>query len=214
LAPMTIAELVERAGGSSVTTASNALFDRMAEARLQGGGLDRSLFEAVRDGARLFGASKPIVEDVVTGALSYRKLLTGARVLGRRFEAMSRPGEAVGLLLPNSNGVVLSLLGLASAGRVAAMMNYTAGPASVTAAVQTADIRTVVSSKAFIEKAGLADVVAAVEKGGAKLLWLEDVRASVGTAEKLAAALLWRIPLNRQDAEKPAVILFTSGSEG
>ncbi len=214
LAPMTIAELVERAGGSSVTTASNALFDRMAEARLQGGGLDRSLFEAVRDGARLFGASKPIVEDVVTGALSYRKLLTGARVLGRRFEAMSQPGEAVGLLLPNSNGVVLSLLGLASAGRVAAMMNYTAGPACATAAVKTAAIRTVVSSKAFIEKAGLADVVDAVEKGGARLVWLEDMRASVGMAEKLAAALLWRLPLHRQEADEPAVILFTSGSEG
>ena len=109
-----------------------------------------------------FGPSKPIVEDVVTGALSYRKLLIGSRVLGRRFEAMTRPGEAVGVLLPNANGVVLSLLGLASAGRVAAMMNYTAGPASVTAAVKTADIRTVVSSKAFVEKAGIADIIEAI----------------------------------------------------
>ncbi|MEP9388335.1 AMP-binding protein [Mesorhizobium sp. KR9-304] len=214
LAPMTITELVERAGGSSVITASNALFDRLAEARLQGAGLDRSLFEAVRDGAKLFGPSKPIVEDVVTGALSYRKLLIGARVLGRRFEAITRPGEAVGVLLPNTNGVVLSLLGLASAGRIAAMMNYTAGPASVTAAVKTADIRTVVSSKAFVEKASLADIVEAVEKGGAKLLWLEDIRAGVGIFEKLMAALLWRFALHRQGADKPAVILFTSGSEG
>ena len=180
----------------------------------QGAGLDRSLFEAVRDAAGRFGPSKPIVEDVVTGALSYRKLLIGSRVLGRRFEAMTRPGEAVGVLLPNANGVVLSLLGLASAGRVAAMMNYTAGPASVTAAVKTAAIRTVVSSKAFVEKAGLADIIEAIEKGGAKLVWLEDIRASIGTFEKLSAALLWRFALHRQEAEKPAVILFTSGSEG
>ena len=214
LAPMTIAELIERAGGSSVTTASNALFDRLAEVRLQGAGLDRSLFEAVRDAAGRFGPSKAIVEDVVTGVLSYRKLLIGSRVLGRRFEAMTRPGEAVGVLLPNANGVVLSLLGLASAGRIAAMMNYTAGPASVTAAVKTAAIRTVVSSRAFVEKAGIADIIEAIEKGGAKLVWLEDVRASVGTFEKLSAALLWRFALHRQEAEKPAVILFTSGSEG
>ena len=85
-----------------------------------------------------FGPSHPIVEDVVTGALTYRKLFIGARVLGRRFAAMTEPGEAVGVLLPNANGVVLSLLGLLSAGRVAAMVNYTAGPASVTAAVRTA----------------------------------------------------------------------------
>ena len=86
-------------------------------------------------------------------------------MLGRRFEAVTAPGEAVGVLLPNANGVVLSLLGLLSAGRVAAMINYTAGPASVTAAVRTAVIRTVVSSRAFVEKADLADIVAAVETG-------------------------------------------------
>ncbi|TIT59450.1 MAG: 2-acyl-glycerophospho-ethanolamine acyltransferase, partial [Mesorhizobium sp.] len=92
--------------------------------------------------------------------------------------------------------------------------NYTAGSASVTAAVRTAVIRTVVSSRAFIEKAGLADIAEAVEAGGAKMLWLEDVRQSVTMLDKLAAALLWRFPLRPQDAAKPAVILFTSGSEG
>lgn len=214
LEPMTIAQLIERAGGPSMTTVSNALFDRLAEARLAGASTGRGLFQAVRDAAGLFGPSKTIVEDVVTGALSYRKLLTGARVLGRRFEAMTHPGEAVGVLLPNANGVVLSLLGLSSAGRVAAMMNYTAGPASTTAAVKAAAIRIVVSSKAFVEKAGLADIIDASEKGGAKLVWVEDIRASVGTFEKLTAALLWRVPLAKQEADKPAVILFTSGSEG
>ena len=42
------------------------------------------------------------------------------------------------MLLPNANGVVLSLLGLMSAGASPAMINYTAGPANVTAAVRTA----------------------------------------------------------------------------
>jgi len=168
----------------------------------------------VRDAALRFGPSKPIIEDIVTGALSYRRMLIGAHVLGRRFAAITRPGEAVGVVLPNTNGVVLTLLGLASGDRVAAMMNYTAGPANVAAAVNAAAIRTVVSSRAFVEKAGIADEIAAIEKAGAKLLWLEDIRADVGALEKLSAALLWRWPLARQDADKPAMILFTSGSEG
>ncbi len=91
-------------GGHTATTAANALFDRMAEARLVGAGLDRSLFTAIRDAAKRFGPSHPIVEDVVTGTLTYRKLFIGARVLGRRFAAMTEPGEAVGVLLPNANG--------------------------------------------------------------------------------------------------------------
>ncbi|MBZ9840769.1 AMP-binding protein [Mesorhizobium sp. CA5] len=212
LEPMTIAELVAR--NPDMASNTNALFDRFAEARLYGTNLDRGLFLAMRDAADRIGPSRPIIEDVISGSLSYRKLFIGARVLGRHFEAVTAPGEAVGVLLPNANGVVLTFVGLVSAARVAAMINYTAGPASVTAAVRTAVIRTVVSSRAFIEKAGIDDIVAAVEAGGAKMLWLEDVRANVTTLDKVAAALLWRLPLQRQQASKPAVILFTSGSEG
>ncbi|MEZ2332809.1 AMP-binding protein [Mesorhizobium sp. RCC_202] len=212
LEPMTIAELVAR--NPDMASNTNALFDRYAEARLYGTNLDRGLFLAMRDAADRIGPSRPIIEDVISGSLSYRKMFIGARVLGRRFEAVTAPGEAVGVLLPNANGVVLTFVGLISAGRVAAMINYTAGPASVTAAVRTAVIRTVVSSRAFIEKAAIDDIVAAVEAGGAKMLWLEDIRASVTTLDKVAAALLWRLPLQRQLAAKPAVILFTSGSEG
>ncbi|TPK90116.1 MULTISPECIES: AMP-binding protein [unclassified Mesorhizobium] len=212
LEPMTIAELVAR--NPDMASNTNALFDRFAEARLYGTNLDRGLFLAMRDAADRVGPSHTIIEDVISGSLSYRKLFIGARVLGRHFEAVTAPGEAVGVLLPNANGVVLTFVGLISAGRIAAMINYTAGPASVTAAIRTAVVRTVVSSRAFIEKAGIDDIVAAVEAGGAKMLWLEDVRAGVTALDKVAAALLWRLPLQRQQASKPAVILFTSGSEG
>ncbi|PWK75614.1 AMP-binding protein [Aminobacter sp. AP02] len=213
LAPMTMADLIQRAGYSQTTTA-NALFDRCAEARLAGTDLDRGVFYSMCDAASRFGASRPIIEDVFSGSLSYRKLLTGARVLGRRFEAMSSPGEAVGVLLPNANGVVLTMLGLISASRVAAMINYTAGAANVASAVKTAAIKTIVSSRAFVAKADLGDVVAAAEQAGARMIWLEELRDSVSAFEKLAAALQWRRALYQQDASKPAVILFTSGSEG
>jgi len=213
LEPMTVEELVALNGSGSAST-TNAVFDRIAEARMGATDFGRGLFLAIRDAADRVGSSHPVVQDVVSGALSYRRLFTGARVLGRRFELAAAPGEAVGVLLPNTNGLVLSLLGLWSGGRVAAMVNYTAGPASVTAAVRTAVIRTVVSSRAFIEKADLGDIVKAVEAAGAQFLWLEDLRAGATVFDKLAAALLWRRPLQRQDADKPAVVLFTSGSEG
>ncbi|MGF7006080.1 AMP-binding protein [Aminobacter sp. BE322] len=213
LAPMTIAELAERAGAAN-TTSANAFFDRFAEARLAAAELDGGLFHAMCDAAERYGASRTIVEDVVTGALSYRMLMTGARVIGRRLEAMSAPGDAVGVLLPNANGLVVTLMGLVSAARVAAMVNYTAGPANVASAIRTAEVRVVVSSKVFIEKADLADVVAAIEQAGARMVWLEELREAVSAPEKAAAALQWHRPLQPQDASKPAVILFTSGSEG
>ena len=96
LEPMTIAELVARNPDQASNT--NALFDRIAEARLFGSNLDRGLFLAMRDAADRTGASHPIIEDVISGSLSYRKMFIGARVLGRRFEAVTAPGEAVGVL--------------------------------------------------------------------------------------------------------------------
>ncbi|BCH25851.1 AMP-binding protein [Mesorhizobium sp. L-8-3] len=213
LEPVSLAELVERPDGQQ-TTAANALFDRTADARLAATDSFRSLFLAIRDAAFRFGAGRIVVEDAVAGALTYKRLFIEARLIGQRITSASAPGEAIGVMLPNANALVASLVGLFSASRVAAVINYTAGPANVTAAVRTAHIRTVVSSRAFVQKAGLADIVEAAEQGGAKFVWLEDVSTSATMAEKLGAALLWRRPLAAQDAAKPAVILFTSGTEG
>jgi acyl-[acyl-carrier-protein]-phospholipid O-acyltransferase/long-chain-fatty-acid--[acyl-carrier-protein] ligase len=60
----------------------------------------------------------------------------------------------------------------------------------------------------------LQPLVDALEANGTRIVWLEDVRDTVTTAEKLSAAVQWSRPLAKVDAEDPAVILFTSGSEG
>lgn len=213
LPPAKLSALVERAG-RGMTTSANALFDQVAEARMAAVDLRRNLVQAVVDAAVRHGSGKTIVEDPVAGAMTYSALLTAARVLGTRFASMSAPGEAIGIMLPSSNAAAISLLGTLSGGRVAALMNFTAGPANNAAAVQTAAIRTVVSSRVFVGTARLQAEVAAIEAAGARMLWLEDVRKSVSVFERGLAALRWRQPIGSQDADAPAVILFTSGSEG
>lgn len=209
----TVAALMEKAGPSASTQA-NALFDRIAEAKLMANDLEAGLFKAMAAAAKRYGANNIGLEDMVTGSLTRKRMLIGARVLGRRFAAMTRPGEAVGLLLPNANGAVVAFFGLQSGGRVAAMLNYTAGPANIASAIRTAEIKTVISSKAFIEKAELGDLVAAITGAGAAIVWLEDVRESISGLEKILALLLWSRPLHPVRADDAAVILFTSGSEG
>ena len=205
--------LVEKAGKAFVTP-SNALFDQMALARYSAADLTLGLFRAFVEAARTYGPSRVILEDTVTGSLTYKRMLIGARVLAKRFAAMSKPGEAMGVLLPNANGVVVTFLALQSAGRVAAMLNYTSGPASIISAIKTARINTVLSSRTFIEKAELQSLADAIEANGTRIVWLEDLRETVTTAEKLSAALQWTRPVRPVNAEDPALILFTSGSEG
>src|SRR5690606_31688737 len=92
--------------------------------------------------------------------------------------------------------------------------NHTAGMADVLSALDTARIRVVITSRAFIDKAGLRDLVEAIAASGRTICYLEDIRKQISWREKLAAFLRWRRPVVRSKAEDPAVIVFTSGSEG
>jgi acyl-[acyl-carrier-protein]-phospholipid O-acyltransferase/long-chain-fatty-acid--[acyl-carrier-protein] ligase len=198
--------------GRAPTTPPNALFDRIAEVRVAAR-RPGSLFAAIAAAAGRYGGERTIVEDGLAGALTYRDAMIAGRVLGARFAAVSTGGEAVGIMLPNSVAMATAFIGLQSAGCVATMINYTSGTTNVREAVRAASIRSVISSRAFVERAQLDEVVTAVEATGARFLWLEDIRPTVTAFEKAAAALLWRWPLSPARPSSPAVILFTSGSE-
>lgn len=215
LEPVTIAELMAR-NARQPARASNALFDRMAEARMATPDPSRSLFMALRDAAFRYGRSHPIVEgsSASPSAMTYRRLFAEARALGHRFASVTAADEAVGVVLPNTTDMVVSLLALWSGERVPVMLPPDTHPDGITSAIRTALVRTVISSRGYVAEAGLSDAVEAAQKGGAKFIWLEDIRKNLTVAEKIAAAALWWWPVHsRQHARKPATILFTSGRQ-
>ena len=69
------------------------------------------------------------------------------------------------------------------------------------------------TSKAFIEKGKLDKLVAAIA-GQARVVYLEDVRAGIGSLDKVRGLLAGTAPRVARKADDPAVVLFTSGSEG
>jgi len=93
------------------------------------------------------------------------------------------------------------------------MINFTAGASNILAACKAAEVGTVVTSRAFIEKGRLDAVVAQLAQS-LTIVYLEDVRATVSTGDKLARLMAFRRPLVDRKPDDPAVILFTSGSEG
>ncbi len=190
-----------------------ALYDIMSDLVWRTTRLDRTVFEAVAAAAREHGLGRTAVEDPVSGKLSYRRLLAGAAALGRALERSTAPGCAVGVMLPTSNAAAVTVLGLASAGRVPAMLNFTAGAANLLAACRAAEVRVVVTSRAFVERAKLGVLVDGLGKE-VRIVHLEDVRAGVGRLARLRALLRGGRPLARRLPDDPAAILFTSGSEG
>jgi acyl-[acyl-carrier-protein]-phospholipid O-acyltransferase/long-chain-fatty-acid--[acyl-carrier-protein] ligase len=213
LPAQTVAELIA-ASGPAAGTASNVLFDRLAEARAATAHRGETLFSALRGAARDFGADARILQDAGGEPMTYRRMLMAARILAGRFARMTAPGDVVGLLLPTATPTALALAGLASAGRIGALMNYTAGPANITASVRTTTMRIVLSSRRFVEKADLGATVEAAQAGGARVVWVEDLLAGITRFDKAIAALAWRGPVGRSRAADAAVIVFTSGSTG
>jgi acyl-[acyl-carrier-protein]-phospholipid O-acyltransferase / long-chain-fatty-acid--[acyl-carrier-protein] ligase len=199
--------------------AGRKLYDVMSEMIFATSDTNRSLYEALLDARHLHGGKAKVVEDIKREPLSYSRLIMGTKALGRAFKARTAQGEAVGLLLPNVNGVVVSFFALQGLGRVPAMLNYTAGLTNLKAACTAAEVRTVVTARAFVTQAKLQDVVAGLEADGRAVLYLEDIAATIGTGAKLRAMIGARFArrLLRRRAispDAPAVILFTSGSEG
>ncbi len=189
------------------------LQDIMAEAFVLTAHTDQTLFEALIEAKRERDSRMhPAVEDPLGTKLSYAKLVLGARILGTRLAGFAGPGEAVGVLLPNSAGVVVTFFALQSIGRVPAMLNFSSGAANVLSACLAAKVEVILTSRAFIEKGRLDKLVEALSPTK-RIVYLEDIRAGISAFDKIRG-LLGPKPAVARGADEPAVILFTSGSEG
>ena len=178
--------------------------------------VERSLFEALVDARDAHGAKKAILEDQNRTPLSYTELIRASFALGRKIAQITEPGEKVGLLLPSSAGVVVTFFGLHAFGRVPTMLNFTSGLRNLRAACKLAGVKTVLTAHAFIEQGKLHDLVDALESS-ARIVYLEEVRASISLSDKLFALAASFAPKRFAAKTKPSdpgVILFTSGSFG
>ncbi len=193
--------------------AGEALYEIVCDLVFRTTPTDCTILDAVIAASRRNGSGRIALEDAVSGALSYRRLLAGAAVLARKLAPLAPEGGAVGVMLPTANGAAATVLGLISAGRVPAMINFTAGAANVRAACRAASVTTIVTARGFVAKAQLEDLVAALAPDIA-VVHLEDVRAGIGARERRRAACLRRAALVARRPDDPAAILFTSGSEG
>ncbi len=176
-----------------------------------------TLFTALVAATRRFGRDTPGQwEDQKPGAYSYGDLLKMTLALGRLAGKVTVEGEHVGVLMPNMAATVGLMIGLSAFGRVPCMMNYTAGTDGMQSACRAARIRNIITSRLFLAKAGLTEQAAALKD--VKLHYLEDLRADFGVADKLwlMGYALWlpEYAVPKGDPEAPAVVLFTSGSEG
>jgi acyl-[acyl-carrier-protein]-phospholipid O-acyltransferase / long-chain-fatty-acid--[acyl-carrier-protein] ligase len=193
--------------------AGAALYDIMSNMMFQTTSTDRTIVEAVIEAAHIHGGKWLACEDPTSGRLTYKRLLQATRILGAKLMPLAPEGRAIGVMLPTSNGAAVTVLALLSGGRVPAMINFTSGAANILGACRAAEVDTILTAHAFIEKARLDKLIAALD-GKVRIVYLEDIRKTVSFADKLSGALRAKKPLVERKPDDWAVILFTSGTEG
>lgn len=176
-----------------------------------------TLFDSLLETSRTYGRKRKVVEDIQLTEYSYGDLLKMSLMLGRLISRHEKQGARVGLLLPNLTPTLALLIGLSAHRRIPALLNFTAGTEGMQNACIAADIKTIVTSRAFLEQGKLVDKVDALQN--LRIIYLEDLREQVTFKDKL-----WWLSYARwcpygasrygAQSEDTAAVLFTSGTEG
>jgi acyl-[acyl-carrier-protein]-phospholipid O-acyltransferase/long-chain-fatty-acid--[acyl-carrier-protein] ligase len=197
------------------------LYDMMSDMMFESSPYQETLFRSLINAKTTHGRHHPIVEDIQRKPLHYGQFITRSFLLGRALTKRYPNDKNIGLLLPTAISTAVTFFGLQAHGRVTAMLNITAGVSQIVSACQTAQLKTVVTARRFIEMTRLQGVITALTEQGITIVYLDDLATELGVIDKLIAFISsWFAPTvyrqtNRAaDPDAPAVILFTSGSEG
>jgi acyl-[acyl-carrier-protein]-phospholipid O-acyltransferase / long-chain-fatty-acid--[acyl-carrier-protein] ligase len=219
--PPVAAESPEHLKGSALREyQAEKLYTTMSDMVFKSSNIEQTIWQSLLDVKAAYGGNRIILEDVQRAPMSVNKLILGSFILGRKLAHLTSGQKYVGILMPNANATVASIFGLYAYGRVPAMLNFSTGAVNMAAACTAAEIRTIITSRKFIDAGEMHDDIALLSKN-CKIIYLEDLREMVGTVDKLrgftqslfTAASLKACGMNA-DPKSPAVVLFTSGSEG
>lgn len=194
------------------------LTDIMSDMMFSTSQYKQTLFSAMLDAKKVHGGKHKVAEDLDRIPISYNTLITRSLAIGNALTKITAKGENVGVYLPNSSKTLNVVLGLQIHQRVPAMLNYSTGAAGMISACHTAKIKTVLTSHRFIELGNFAED-AQILSETINLVYLEGLAKDIRTLNKLGALIqaktahLW-YPRTQCTPESPAVVLFTSGSEG
>ncbi|MEG1641519.1 MAG: AMP-binding protein [Synergistaceae bacterium] len=205
--------------GSKRNAASGRALERiMNEADAFARRKEKPFWDVLLDARDEFGGKTRLFCDHQQRPVTYNGFITRVLLIEDALRGENLEGANIGLLLPTSLGGVVTMYAVEKLNKVPAMLNFSMGGRALVNCCRTAAIKTVITSRKFIDLGKLEHLSTAIEAEGIKLLWLEDLAPTITTTKKLKAALkapfLKSNPVIPEENEKPAVLLFTSGSEG
>ncbi|TCP93424.1 acyl-[acyl-carrier-protein]-phospholipid O-acyltransferase/long-chain-fatty-acid--[acyl-carrier-protein] ligase [Cricetibacter osteomyelitidis] len=165
---------------------------------------------------------KPCLSDSQGTRLNNLSFITGVLLFMKKLTALVKEEKHIGVLLPSSAAGAIVNMALLALGKVPINLNYTLSEQAMSAALNKADIKHVITSEKFLQK---------LESKGFsfnnllqdKTIFAEDVGKTIAKSEKirtLLTALFMPTSLiqaryfGHSRLQDTATILFSSGSEG
>jgi acyl-[acyl-carrier-protein]-phospholipid O-acyltransferase/long-chain-fatty-acid--[acyl-carrier-protein] ligase len=199
---------------------SNQIYDIMVGMLFDTSPHQQTVIQSIFDAARIHGMNKEIVEDIQRQPLTYRQVIMRSFILGRWIESQTAIKERVGVLLPTSIASMMCVTSQMLFGRVPAMLNFSLGPNVIIHSCKLARVKLVLTSRRFVEMARLENTINQLG-GHVRIFYLEDLASELNVVDKLIGAISSFVPecaskkiQQTISEDDPAVILFTSGSEG
>lgn len=124
--------------------------------------------------AKYKGINKIAAEDI-SQSITYRSLIAAVYILSQKFAQLLKGEKNIGVLLPNSIGHIITLFALFYNGKTPALLNFSAGIQNNLDCTEAAELKTILTSRVFIEKGGFRNLTDQLASRY-KVLYLEDIK--------------------------------------
>lgn len=164
-----------------------------------------------------------VLTDTTGVVLDGYKFATGAVLMSKKLQEITQQEDNVGVCLPTSGGGYLAILALMMSAKAIVNLNYTASEEALRHSINNAGIKTIITSKAFVEKLTHKGFFVEEVFSMCKIVYLEDIRAKITKSEGiktfleikiLPASWLVKKYLKPTKLDDVSFIIFSSGSEG
>lgn len=167
--------------------------------------------------------SKLAVADSMGVELDKNHFATAVFLFSKKLKNILGNEKNIGLIVPSTAAGLIANMSILTLGKAVVNLNYSAGEKSIKSAIQSAEIKTIITSSSFVRKLknrgfDLSEILRDVE-----VIYLEDIKESIGKIESLFTLitvkilpvwLLEALYIKSVDISETAAILFSSGSEG
>ncbi|MDR1133636.1 MAG: AMP-binding protein [Synergistaceae bacterium] len=178
----------------------------------------KPLFDTLLEQRRLWGGGHVVAIEPDGTKTDWNRFITLVLVMRKITESLAARDERIGIMMPNAVATLAMMIGTQRADREPAMINYSMGARSLKDACRIAKVGVMVTSRRFVEEGKFQPLVDSLSGEGIVVKYIEDLVSAMSALQKLSCAVSARFARPTPDpekyAERTAIVLFTSGSEG